>query len=96
MAIYLASYLVLIAHELQLQLFVTNTDLFGGNGSWHTVTVLYNEQESSDGIDCCEQKVNLNYPRNICLPVRPGRDADHSAPSSAEVKNRLELYLYSP
>jgi hypothetical protein len=28
--------------------------------------------------------------------VRPGRDADPSLPSSAEVKNRLDLYLYSP
>ena len=28
--------------------------------------------------------------------VRPERDADPSPPSSAEVKNRLELYLYSP
>jgi len=27
--------------------------------------------------------------------VRPGRDADPSPPSSAEVKNRLQLYLYS-
>ena len=27
---------------------------------------------------------------------RPGRDADTSPPSSAEVKNRVELYLYSP
>ena len=27
---------------------------------------------------------------------RPGRDADSSPPSSAEVKNRVELYLYSP
>jgi len=27
---------------------------------------------------------------------RPGRDADPSTPSSAEVKNRVELYLYSP
>jgi hypothetical protein len=25
----------------------------------------------------------------------PGRDADHSPPSSAEVKNELELYLFS-
>jgi hypothetical protein len=25
--------------------------------------------------------------------VRPGRDADPSPPSSAEVKNRVELYL---
>jgi hypothetical protein len=30
------------------------------------------------------------------LTVRPGRDADPSPPSSAEVKNRVELYLYSP
>jgi hypothetical protein len=28
--------------------------------------------------------------------VRPGRDSDPSPPSSAEVKNRVELYLYSP
>jgi len=28
--------------------------------------------------------------------VRPGRDAGPSPPSSAEVKNRVELYLYSP
>jgi len=28
--------------------------------------------------------------------VWPGRDADPSPPSSAEVKNRVELYLYSP
>jgi len=28
--------------------------------------------------------------------VRPGRDADPSPPSSDEVKNRVELYLYSP
>jgi hypothetical protein len=28
--------------------------------------------------------------------VRPGRDADHSPPSSAEVKNEQELYLLSP
>jgi hypothetical protein len=28
--------------------------------------------------------------------ARPGRDADHSPPSSAEVKNKYELYLFSP
>jgi len=28
--------------------------------------------------------------------VRPGREADPSPPSNAEVKNRVELYLYSP
>jgi hypothetical protein len=28
--------------------------------------------------------------------VRSGRDADPSTPSSAEVENRVELYLYSP
>jgi hypothetical protein len=27
---------------------------------------------------------------------RPGNDADHSHPSSVEVKERVELYLYSP
>jgi len=28
--------------------------------------------------------------------VRPGRAVDHSPPSSAEVKERVELYLYPP
>jgi hypothetical protein len=28
--------------------------------------------------------------------IWPGRDADHSSPSSAEVKNEQELYLFSP
>jgi hypothetical protein len=28
--------------------------------------------------------------------VRPERDADRSPPSSAEVKNRVELYICSP
>jgi hypothetical protein len=28
--------------------------------------------------------------------LRPGGDADPSPPSSAEVKNTVELYLYSP
>jgi len=28
--------------------------------------------------------------------LRPGRGPDPSLPSSAEVKNRVELYLYSP
>jgi hypothetical protein len=27
---------------------------------------------------------------------RPGRETDHSHPSSAEVKERVELYLHSP
>jgi hypothetical protein len=27
---------------------------------------------------------------------RPGRDADHSPPSSAEVKECVDLYLHSP
>jgi len=33
-----------------------------------------------------------------CLPgvKRPGRGGDHPPPSSAEVKERVELYLYSP
>jgi hypothetical protein len=30
------------------------------------------------------------------VKVRPERDADPSPPSTAEVKNRVELYLYSP
>jgi hypothetical protein len=30
------------------------------------------------------------------VKARPGRDADHSPPSSAEVVNEYELYLLSP
>jgi hypothetical protein len=39
------------------------------------------------------------YNRHRVFPggkVRLGSDADPSPPSSAEVKNRVELYLYSP
>jgi hypothetical protein len=33
----------------------------------------------------------------LCPGVKcPGRDVDHPPPSSAEVKERVELYLYSP
>jgi hypothetical protein len=35
--------------------------------------------------------------RALSLGVkRPGREADHSPPSSAEVKEYVELYLHSP
>jgi hypothetical protein len=41
-----------------------------------------------------------SYPmgtRAVSLQVkRPGREADHSPPSSAEVKELVELYLRSP
>jgi hypothetical protein len=33
---------------------------------------------------------------NVVCKKRPGRDVDHPPPSSAEVKKRVELYLYSP
>jgi len=33
----------------------------------------------------------------LCLGVKwPGREADHSPPSSARVKECMELYLHSP
>jgi hypothetical protein len=36
-------------------------------------------------------------PRALSLGIkRPGREADHSPPSSAEVKECVELYLHSP
>jgi hypothetical protein len=35
-------------------------------------------------------------PMGIRGKARPGRDADHSPPSSAEVKYEQELYLLSP
>jgi hypothetical protein len=36
-------------------------------------------------------------PGSLSLGVkRPGREADHSPPSSAEVKERVELYFHSP
>jgi len=36
-------------------------------------------------------------PGTLSLGVkRPGREADHSPPSSAEVKECVELYFHSP
>jgi hypothetical protein len=37
-------------------------------------------------------------PEVLCprVKARPGRDADHSPPSSAEVENEYELYFLSP
>jgi hypothetical protein len=36
-------------------------------------------------------------PGALSLGVKlPGREADHSPPSSAEVKESMELYLHSP
>jgi len=36
-------------------------------------------------------------PRALYLEVkRPGREADHSPPSSAEVKGCMDLYFHSP
>jgi len=42
---------------------------------------------------------NLLYSGYRVFPggkMRPGRDADPPPPSSAKVKNGIELYLYSP
>jgi hypothetical protein len=33
---------------------------------------------------------------NLSGVKRPGRGVDHPPPSSTEVKERVELYLYSP
>jgi hypothetical protein len=49
----------------------------------------------------------LSFRNEICVSImqnfcqsgdskRPGREVDPSPPSSAEVKNTVELYLYSP
>ena len=35
-------------------------------------------------------------PRSVPVVKRPGRRVTHPPPSSAEVKARVELYLYSP
>jgi hypothetical protein len=39
-----------------------------------------------------------NGHQGLCLwgIKRPGREADHSPPSTAEVKKRVQLYLHSP
>jgi hypothetical protein len=41
----------------------------------------------------CTMGIGGTFPRG---KARPGRDADHSPPSSAEVVNEWELYLLSP
>jgi len=49
--------------------------------------------------DCYKGDASLLYNGYRVVPggkVQPGRDADPSTPSSAEVKNRVELYFYSP
>jgi hypothetical protein len=41
--------------------------------------------------------IQTDLPRALSLGVKqPGRDADHSPPSGAEVKEGVELYLHSP
>jgi hypothetical protein len=42
--------------------------------------------------------INIQWvTRALSLGVkRPGREADHSPPSSAEVKEWVELYIHSP
>jgi hypothetical protein len=42
---------------------------------------------------CCTMDIGGPFPRT---KVQPGRDADHSPPSSAEVENEKVLYLLSP
>jgi hypothetical protein len=48
--------------------------------------------------DLLKQQFPIQWvPGALSLGVkRPGREADHSAPSSAEVKEYVELYLHSP
>jgi hypothetical protein len=41
----------------------------------------------------CTMGTGGSFPRG---KARPGRDADHSSPSSAEVNNEYELYILSP
>ena len=50
----------------------------------------------------CRYKILYIYPATLpsvtvksCTNKRPGRGVDHPPPSSAEVKERVELYLYS-
>jgi hypothetical protein len=46
---------------------------------------------------CCSTYVKHTLCRVLSLGVkRPGRESDHSSPSSAEVKECVELYLHSP
>jgi hypothetical protein len=51
-------------------------------------------QTGSEAIPAsCTMGDGVPFPRS---KARPGRDADHSPPSSAEVVNEYELYLLSP
>jgi hypothetical protein len=39
----------------------------------------------------------MRVPTDLSLRIkRPGRDADHSLPSSAEIKECVELYIHAP
>jgi hypothetical protein len=58
--------------------------------------------ESAYGRKCAQSTVRYQPPIQLvsgALPLgvkRPRREADHSPTSSAEVKERVELYLHSP
>jgi len=60
----------------------------------YKITFSYSAPFLTQLTSCTPTKSNL-YLANP-LAVRPGRDADPSPPSSAKVKNRVELYIYSP
>ena len=46
---------------------------------------------------CSPPSLLYNAHRGCCLKVKwPGRGVNHPPPSSTEVKERVELYLYSP
>jgi hypothetical protein len=73
---------------------VADWDLFlilrGGAGNFS----LHHSVQNGSGAHPASYPVST---RGCFLGVkRPGRDADHSPPSSAEVKEWVELYLHSP
>jgi hypothetical protein len=66
------------------------------NVGWTIGVVVFDSRRDQNGSGAHP----VSYPvgtRALSLAVeRPKREADHSLPSSAEVKERVELYLHSP
>jgi hypothetical protein len=67
-----------------------------GFDSWRGLGVLLFTTESRTALGPSQPPIQWVSWALSLVVKRPGREADHSPPSSAEVKECVELYLHSP